>query len=113
MISNRNRELIFTTLFVINFIFYAISPLSSTFTEKNDSTNSSGLRQAAAFSENIHIWSWEMILSRFSIKDDSSESPSTIRVLMRKVRAIIPDDTIMKSMPLAKNGATPENLFLG
>jgi len=109
--SNRNKQIIFTTLFLIYFIVYAISPLSGTFTGKSDITNSSVPRRAVSFAENLHIWSWELIFSEFSEKDNSSHSPSRVGVLIRKARAIIPEDTVMKSLPLEKNVLIPKNLL--
>ncbi|MGD0884760.1 MAG: hypothetical protein ABSA46_07800 [Thermodesulfovibrionales bacterium] len=111
MILNRSRQIIFTMLFLIYFIVYAISPLSITFAGKSDIANSSVAGRAASFSENIHIWSWELIFAKFSVKNGSSHSPSTIQVLMRKARAIIPDNTVMKSILSEKSALLPINLL--
>ncbi len=111
MIPIKSRQIIFTTLFLLNFLFYAMSPLSSTFPGTNDSENSFAPGRTSSVSENIRIWLWELIFTKFSLKEGTSHSPSTVRIFMRKARAIVPDDTLKKGIPLEGNGLIPINIF--
>lgn len=101
MISYINRRYIFSLFFFIYFIPYSISPLSYTYTyaPENIAENGPISGRIPFFGRNVHILLWELIYAKFVPKEDISHAHSTEMVIVKKTRAIMPENTISKAMP--------------
>jgi hypothetical protein len=89
--SHRTNHVVFGYLLLAYFALYAISPLSSTFTvikpvDKINATN--GMSQSET---EISIFLLEVICAKIDAKKDFDSGNSRVRILIRKVRAILPE----------------------
>lgn len=83
-----------SALFVILFSFYAISPLSCTFSDDGIVKNSIIPYSAPSFSGNVRIFFWELICSKLVSVKDCARTASTDRILISKVRAVVSGNPI-------------------
>ncbi len=106
MISRVNKNSIFILLFSIYFLSYAVSPLSYSLTEQNASENISSAGKAPWPAKNIRIFLWELICAQFSVAEDDTSTHSTFRILVKKARAVIPQNTLAKLTPSVESAIT-------
>lgn len=90
--SRTNRQKFFVLLFLFHFMSYAASPLSYNFTGHHTSENLSSPGKASLPGKSIHIFLWELICAQFSVANNAATADSTIRILIKKARAIIPQN---------------------
>lgn len=86
-------------LFLLYFLVYAISPLSHTLTPQNSYQLHSS-NELNASTNNLRIFMWEIIFSKLTGSDESrnDHDSSENRVLLRKARAILPENISGKSI---------------
>jgi hypothetical protein len=106
MVSPINKKNIFILLFLVHFLSYAMSPLSYRFTGHHTSQNIYLSEKAPLLAKNIHIFLWELICAKFSAAKDDSNTHSTFRILIKKARAIIPQNTFAKLTPSVESAIT-------
>lgn len=99
MISYINRRYIFSLFFFVYFIPYSISPLSYTYAPENIAEDGTIPGRIPFLGRNVHILLWELIYTKFVPKEDVPNAHSTEMVIVKKARAIIPENTIAKVMP--------------
>ncbi len=85
-------------LFLAYFLVYAISPLSRTLMPQNapELVSSSSANYSTS---HLHIFIWEVIFSRLTHGYDANNDRegAGVRVLIKKARAILPEDISKKS----------------
>ena len=96
----KNKQTIICCLFLIYYIVYAISPLSSTYTYKNIVEGISTANGTADPQKRLNIFLLELIYSRIDAKKDADQNNETERVLIRKARAILPENANSRFAPL-------------
>ena len=100
---NLIKQNISRVLFLIYFSIYAVSPLSHTLTLQNDLELYSSNRSNHS-TNNLHIFVWEIIFSKLTRWNETSNDHegTGVRTLIRKARAILPEDISKKSSSLQK-----------
>lgn len=98
------KKNIFSLIFLSYFFIYALSPLSYTFTAKND--------KAPHVTHNLNIFLWELVFTELVSRNDTSHTNSTDSILFRKARAILPQDTNTRNLPLENASAAESNSIL-
>ena len=88
--SNRNKRSILSALLLVYFVVYAMSPLCGTYTGKKIVDGICTANGTSYSGENLNILLLEIICARIDVKKDQSHS--TVRVLIRKARAILPEN---------------------
>ncbi len=96
----RNKHIGFCSLLLFYFAFYAISPLSYTYTAGKIADSICGANGPSSFQDNLNIFLLEVIFSKMDAKKDADQTDSTARVFLRKARAILPENTNLRSIPL-------------
>jgi len=84
-------------IFLAYFLVYAVSPLSRPINVQHaHESYSSGCTGLTA--GNLHIFVWEVIFSKFVSETTADSTPGdpVVRVLLKKVRAILPEDISVK-----------------
>lgn len=97
-----------SALFVALFSFYAISPLSLTFSANRIDETDAGPHTAPSFARNVQIFFWEILCSQFAPAEDGAAPTSTDRILIRKARAVTNINSTYH-MPHLSVSAIPEN----
>jgi hypothetical protein len=106
------KRFILRLLFLILFSFYTISPISYIYASENTEKNFNNSDETCSLSKKFSICLWELLYTQLASTDNDSDTDSTIRLLLKKKRAIIPKNRTSKS-PQLKNFSLPENyLFL-
>lgn len=92
--------------FLAYFLVYAISPLSRTLTPQNAPELASS-NSANYSTSHLHIFIWEVIFSRLTHSYDTNNDKegAGVRVLIKKARAILPED-------ISKKGSSQERASL-
>jgi hypothetical protein len=89
--KSHGKKYIFSLLFLLSFLIYAVSPLSYPFAAKWSSRSARSADRAHHL-HNLNILFWELICAKLDSKKDHPDADSTSRVLFRKARAILPQD---------------------
>lgn len=87
-------------LFLVYFMWYAVSPLSVTFNVKEITHDEYAAGEAAASYKCLKIFLLELICSKIENRQDAGKSNSAARVLIRKARVILPEDVYSRFLPL-------------
>ena len=101
----KNKQAILSSLCLMYFVVYAISPLTYTYTVKKIVDTIRTANETSDSGKSLNIFLLEVICAKIDVKNSISQSHSTVRVFIRKVRAILPE--IVKS-----RFASAENLKL-
>lgn len=96
----RNKRSVLCSLLLVYFVLYAVSPLSYTYTAGKIVDKICGTNGPSAFAENLNIFLLEVICAKIDAKKDADQTNSTVRVLISKARAILPESTNLRSSPL-------------
>ena len=111
-LTSRNGR-VFTLVFFLYFLSYAVSPLSYDLTGEHGVGSASPADTAPLSIRTIHIFLWELICANISEEKDGSTPGSGVKILIKKARAIIPHKSFLKSRPPLKNAfANALGLFL-
>ena len=89
----KSKQTFISCLFLIYYIVYAISPLSSTYTDKNIVGGISTANGTSGPQKRLNIFLLELIYSKIDVKKDADQENETGMVLIRKARAILPENT--------------------
>lgn len=99
MISGKKQAF---RIFLIYFFIYAISPLTYTVVPGADVGESkSAPKGTASVRENARLLLWEFIIGEMAAKEDASRHQEK-EVIIRKKRAIMPEDEAAKLFPVEK-----------
>lgn len=101
----KNKQLILSSLFLIYYVVYAISPLSYSINVKKKVDRIGDANGMSASLNNLNIFLLEVICAKIDTKKDFDQSNSTVTVFIRKARAILPENASVKFPTL-------ENLLL-
>jgi hypothetical protein len=94
--NSYNKKYIFSTIFLLYFIVFAISPLSYSYTARKMARNFSAPDKVFCLSKGIDIFFWELICKKLVSKNDISHSDSPATIFFRKARAILSEDITTK-----------------
>ena len=98
--SKKNKQVILSSLFLIYYVVYAISPLSYTFSVKKIVDRIGAAKGITASLNNLNILLLETICAKIDPKKETDHANSTARVLIRKTRAILPENINSRVAPL-------------
>lgn len=90
--SNRNKQSVLSSLFLIFFVVYSISPLSCTCTVKKIVDRIYAANGLLDSGQNLNILLLEVICANMDAKN-SDHANAPLRVLVRKARAILTEDS--------------------
>jgi hypothetical protein len=97
----RTKKCFSVSLFLVLFSFYAISPLSYTFSD-NDIVEKNCIPDSApSFAKNVRIFFWELICFQLVSEGDSAQPASAERILIKKARALVNKNSLY---PLSSSG---------
>ena len=96
----KNKQVILSSLFIIYYVVYAVSPLSYTYTVKRIVEGISAANRTTGPQKKLSIFLLELVYSGINAKKDVDQNSSTERVLIRKTRAILPENTNSRFAPL-------------
>jgi hypothetical protein len=93
MAREKNLQYVLRYLFLLYFPVYAISPLSQTLAPQTVRELYSSNRAIPSMNS-LHIFVWEMIFSKLSggDNDNNDHEGAGVRILIRKARAILPEN---------------------
>jgi hypothetical protein len=89
--NSYNKKNVFSIIFLLYFVLFAISPLYCSYSAKKIAYLISP-NNTSCTKENINIFFGEPVCNKFS-KKDISHSNATVTILLIKSRAILPEDT--------------------
>jgi hypothetical protein len=96
-------------LFFVFFLFYAVSPLSYTYTPKNSGDSLFIPDGPESYAAQFTIFVWELIGTKLGIGESEDHADSDVRILFRKARAILPEDVnkqVASQAPLSLHQAS-------
>ncbi len=96
MMSRLNKRF-FSLFYLFYFLFYAVSPLSYAHTGKLGDIETNVGHKAFVIAQDIHLFVLELAYKEIVLDQASSNPNSPFKILLRKKRAIIPDNTITKA----------------
>ena len=96
----RNKHSVLCSLLLSYFVVYAISPLSCTYTAGKLVDKLCGANGESATAEGLNIFLLEVLCAKIDARKDVDQPNSSVRVLIRKARAILPENTSVRSIPL-------------
>lgn len=96
----KNKQVFLSSLLLVYYVVYAISPLSYSFSVKKIVDRIGVANRMNASFNNLNILLLEVICSKIDPKKESDHTNSTVRVLIRKTRAILPDNFNLRLAPL-------------
>lgn len=96
------RNKIITLLFIFYFVSYVISPLSYTLADDRPDPAFTWVRPVVdsftTVSKSVRIFLWDQLCSNLVPKETGSDAPSTISFLVKKKRAVVRSNTLIKSL---------------
>ncbi len=96
IMSFLKRKQLFSSLFFLYFIVYAISPLTGAFAEKRIDAIRLLPKDVALDGKSVHVFLWELIVAHFDTRDDRAHEHEKDKVLLRKVRAVLSENDLLK-----------------
>jgi len=93
--NSYKKKYLFSSIFLFYFIVYAISPLSYPYTAKKTGGKFRSSDKTSCLSKDLDIFFWELICTKLVPKKAVPHSSSTT-ILLRKARAILPEDLSLK-----------------
>lgn len=91
---SKNKKSLLCCLFLVYFVWYAISPLSLAFTVKKMAGD------AAASYSGLRILLLEIIYDKLDEKNAADQGNSAARVLISEARVILPENIYLRFLPL-------------
>ncbi len=92
-----NKKNIISALFLFCFIFYSVSPLSSRCIDNQ--ADESTTKTAESHIKNLRLFLLELFASGISQGPEQSENPLSITILLKKRRAIVRAQGLLKGAP--------------
>lgn len=96
----KNKQVILSSLLLIYYVVYAISPLSYTFSVKKIVDRIGAANRMSVSFNNLNILLLEVICAKIDPTKDIDLAKSTVRILIRKTRAILPETVNLRLSPL-------------
>jgi hypothetical protein len=90
------KRRIIAFLFSIYFLLFVLSPVC--FTVDGQAGNNAIFHQTNLNTKNIRVV-WELILSKYSANNDDEGSRTNVQLLIRKARALVSSNSIVKLTP--------------
>ncbi len=97
---DKNKQSFICGLFLVYFVCYAISPLSLTCTAKQVVDEQYTANGAVTSCTGLRIFLLEIICAGIDEKKTADQDNSTVRVLIRKARGIMPENVYARFFPL-------------
>ncbi len=92
-----NKKNIISALFLFCFIFYSVSPLSSSYIDNQ--ADESTTKTAESHIKNLRLFLLELFASGILQGPEQSENPLSITILLKKRRAIVQAQGLLKGAP--------------
>lgn len=101
MIESRKKRTFIYFLFALYFFIYGVSPLS--FTCNGDEIRSNSVFDKASTAKNgLHVFLIDYILSCITDRETASDHDAPVKILVRKARAVLSKNAILKVITLEK-----------
>jgi hypothetical protein len=98
--AERNEYSVLGCLLLVYFVIYAISPLSYTYTVSKIAERVCAAKGKTDLEKNFSIFLLEAICARIDAKKNIDQANSGVKVLVRKARAILPENASLTFAPL-------------
>jgi hypothetical protein len=109
MMRHIKKRSVLTLLFIGYFFSYSVSPLSYDISEKQGIDQLTRSAEGAPSSaRSMRIFLWELIGSKLSVEKHVPITRPTVKILLRKVRAVMPQSIIEGSALAAKTAIADE-----
>jgi hypothetical protein len=95
----KDKQGIISSLLLIYFVVYAISPLSYTYSIKKIVDKIGDTNGMSASLKNLNIFLLDVICAKIDSPKNIDHADSTVRVLFRKARAILPENANERFAP--------------
>jgi hypothetical protein len=109
MFPNKKGKYILYSLFLSYFLTYAVSPLSGQCPAITVTSNIGVLDNASSAVNKINIFFWDLVCSKLCRKYAGTPAEADVKLLMRKARAILPDDITKKIIPIEQDVSASSN----
>lgn len=99
MIFSLGKKRLFTLLFFLYFIVYAISPLTYTFPEQRNLEKKCESSPASPAVRGISLFLWELVMEKVVFPDEAEPDHTGDTVIIKKKRALLPENAATKLLP--------------
>ena len=107
-----NKIVLFSLLYCFHFLFYAASPLSYSYTGKTCLDNINAGEKVSLVRRDIHVFFWDLFCKKVLIEQTIPDRDESFKFLLRKKRAIIPDNDPTSSKFLKDSASIAEVSFV-
>lgn len=106
MMPSIGKKNIFILLFFFYFFSYSVSPLSYNCYQEDCTDNICSAEKVPPSVRNVHIFLWDLLCAKFSVRKDVPPSHSAVTILIKKARAILRNSFSVASTSLGEHAAT-------
>jgi len=107
MTFTEDKKQIFRLFLVIYFLVYSISPLTYTLSDKHVSESITATNNESSSIKSVHLLLWEFLTERLSSIAENSHNDGNANILIKKKRAIAPENASDKIFS-CKNVSAPK-----
>lgn len=93
------KKRLFTLLFFLYYIVYAISPLTYTFPEQRNLENRRESSPASPVIKGVRLFLWELVMEIVVPSEETEPDHTGDTVLIKKKRALLPENAAAKLLP--------------
>jgi len=104
-----DKKIYFKLILAVYFLVYSISPLTYTLSDRQASERSFATQKESSSITSAHILLWEFFIERLSSLEENSHNDGNDSVLIKKKRALAPEDASGKLL-LLKNASVPKDV---
>ena len=110
MTFSLGKKRLFTLLFFLYYIVYAVSPLTYTFPEQKNLEKSRESSPASPVVLGVRLFLWELVMEKVGSPDETEPDHSDDTVLIKKKRALLPENAATRLMPF-DTASIPKNHY--
>ncbi len=96
MTFSLGKKRLFTLLFFLYYIVYAISPLTYTFLEQKNLENKRESSPASPVVKHIRLFLWELVMENVASPAETEPDHTGDTVIIKKKRALLPENAAAK-----------------
>ena len=99
MTFSLGKKRLFTLLFFLYYIVYAVSPLTYTLPEQNNLENSLESSPASPVVKGVRLFLWELVMEKVVSPEETEADHTGDTVIIKKKRALLPENAAAKLLP--------------
>ena len=107
MMPRIGKKNIFILFFFIYFFTYSVSPLSYNCYGEDCAENICSAEKAPPTVRNVHVFLWELLCAKVSVRKNSQPSRSAVTILIKKARAILRNSFPVASTSIGGHAIVP------